>query len=390
MAPPHTYDHACRLAPVVEPIPDNPLLDGIPPIHAQFFYYCPISVDDPLSDATVAAGPEHKPSKAPLRPFSHADNNTLERAWLQLSLRHFRSLHQTSLAHKKSLPRALATAQSDTLDRIVFHLVQSHREKHSHDVERHKVHALPDQPPDVLTSTATSVCCQELPLAASSMLRNAFCEVTRRKHFGLDQEHVVGKVMAILQRDCTTAISVPPRVAASPSTSFPRSDGFVITSLSTSVRGRASSLASTADRSRSASTDGRLLRSATATLTRQSERPQPEPYRAPTRPPAVDDGIAGKSFVRVGTDTTESSYSESVSLPGRPDATGDAITNDSHGQQHPYDQVAEGNEAPRAVNVPVGISRLHMVSLPALQMKPIYWSPINDIAIVSRATWFYR
>jgi len=44
----------------------------------------------------------------------------------------------------------------------------------------------------------------------------------------------------------------------------------------------------------------------------------------------------------------------------------------------------------KVAEVAVGISRLHMVSLPVLQMKPIYWSPINDVAVVSRATWFYR
>ncbi|TQN73517.1 putative phospholipase [Colletotrichum shisoi] len=43
-----------------------------------------------------------------------------------------------------------------------------------------------------------------------------------------------------------------------------------------------------------------------------------------------------------------------------------------------------------AIDVVVGVSRLHMVSIPALQMKPIYWSPVNDIAVVLRATWFYR
>jgi hypothetical protein len=41
-------------------------------------------------------------------------------------------------------------------------------------------------------------------------------------------------------------------------------------------------------------------------------------------------------------------------------------------------------------DVPVGISRLHLVKLPALQMKPIYWSPVNDIAAVTRGTWFYK
>jgi DDHD domain len=41
-------------------------------------------------------------------------------------------------------------------------------------------------------------------------------------------------------------------------------------------------------------------------------------------------------------------------------------------------------------SVPVGISRLHLVKLPALQMMPIYWSPVHDIAVVTRGTWFYK
>ncbi|EHY53133.1 hypothetical protein HRR83_006022 [Exophiala dermatitidis] len=40
--------------------------------------------------------------------------------------------------------------------------------------------------------------------------------------------------------------------------------------------------------------------------------------------------------------------------------------------------------------VPVGVSRLHLVELPDLIMKPIYWSPINDTSDVIRATWFYK
>ncbi|KAG0651325.1 putative phospholipase [Hyphodiscus hymeniophilus] len=42
------------------------------------------------------------------------------------------------------------------------------------------------------------------------------------------------------------------------------------------------------------------------------------------------------------------------------------------------------------VDVPVGASRLHKVCLPALQMEPIYWSPVNDVASVTRGTWFYK
>jgi hypothetical protein len=41
-------------------------------------------------------------------------------------------------------------------------------------------------------------------------------------------------------------------------------------------------------------------------------------------------------------------------------------------------------------DVPVGVSRLHKVVLPALQMEPIYWSPVHDVAPVIRGTWFYK
>ncbi|KIW34397.1 uncharacterized protein PV07_01175 [Cladophialophora immunda] len=47
----------------------------------------------------------------------------------------------------------------------------------------------------------------------------------------------------------------------------------------------------------------------------------------------------------------------------------------------------KGNEK---AYVPVGVSRLHLVEMPDLVMKPIYWSPINDTSNVIRATWFYK
>ncbi|EON61294.1 hypothetical protein W97_00507 [Coniosporium apollinis CBS 100218] len=43
-----------------------------------------------------------------------------------------------------------------------------------------------------------------------------------------------------------------------------------------------------------------------------------------------------------------------------------------------------------SAKVPVGVSRLHNVVMPRLQMEPIYWIPVNDIATVTRGTWFYK
>ncbi|KFY62211.1 hypothetical protein V496_04695 [Pseudogymnoascus sp. VKM F-4515 (FW-2607)] len=66
------------------------------------------------------------------------------------------------------------------------------------------------------------------------------------------------------------------------------------------------------------------------------------------------------------------------------------------------DTQPDGNEAANAprceakeyaketASIPVGISRLHLVQLPTLQMMPIYWSPVHDVAAVTRGTWFCR
>jgi hypothetical protein len=43
-----------------------------------------------------------------------------------------------------------------------------------------------------------------------------------------------------------------------------------------------------------------------------------------------------------------------------------------------------------SVKIAVGVSRLHQVEMPNLQMTPIYWTPVHDEAIVVRSTWFYQ
>ena len=110
----------------------------------------------------------------------------------------------------------------------------------------------------------------------------------------------------------------------------------------------------------------------------------------PARPPVLDDGISGKPFVRVEA-TPRSNRSSGVATPDdrvaknvlRGRARGDSRAS-ARGRPTPAERLED------SVEVPVGISRLHLVSLPVLQMKPIYWSPVNDIATVLRATWFYR
>lgn len=63
------------------------------------------------------------------------------------------------------------------------------------------------------------------------------------------------------------------------------------------------------------------------------------------------------------------------------------LTKSEPPQAQPYDPSKHIREHK---DVPVGISKLHLVKLPSLQMQPIYWSPVHDVASVIRGTWFYK
>ncbi|EKG19369.1 DDHD domain-containing protein [Macrophomina phaseolina MS6] len=62
-----------------------------------------------------------------------------------------------------------------------------------------------------------------------------------------------------------------------------------------------------------------------------------------------------------------------------------------HSPRNPKrDSKTEPKKTGPSAKVPVGVSRLHEVVMPDLQMEPIYWSPLNDVAPVLRGTWFYK
>lgn len=388
----HTYGPNCRLAPVVEPSPEGPLLAGIPPINAQFFYHSLVPIDDPLSTATATTTADGRPAKGVLRPFSHADNNALEAAWLSLADDDHRNNHDASLKNQRPGP-ALAATNARKLDAIVDHLIRTHKEKHSQDTS-----APPLEPPlESLTGTDLSVCCQELLLDASNRLREVFCEVTRERQPSLSQKHVVAKVMSVMEdgRPNPAATTVMPIATPGTHASSPRTDTFVSPALSTSARGRASSLASNPVASRSASI-GSGAKPAPFGTPPQLEKPA---HRLRPVHPQVTDGISGRPFLRVGDPDGDVAPESPQLRDSRPDIPQDNTTNERpvRAGEVQLDPVLTtpggmGNSElePRVVEVPVGLSRLHEVSLPVLQMKPIYWSPINDIAIVSRSTWFYR
>lgn len=355
----NTFTGSCRLTPVSPPQARGPL-EGIPPLNAYFFYSSPIPLDDPLSTATIVGTADSRTHKAPLRPFSPGDNNALEKAWLALSSDSCRTDHCRA-RRNQSPGTSLSPENAAKLDAVVHNLAVRHRLNH----EREGQDATPvTATPAVLPDSTVPVCCAELLIDASAELRSEFCALVRKHERLLDQDRVVGGVMSRLERfrsDAAKAETLPP-------------GGLNATALVPDTYEEGEN-----DRPRAASLAEVL----------------------PSRPAAHDDGISGKPFVRVETENTPQS-SPVGSLPrsstasegrGMLNKTGNIDfqrrhTNgrdDSAHSRRREDAIVE-----ESTDIPVGVSRLHKVDLPVLQMKPIYWSPVNDISTVMRSTWFYK
>lgn len=358
----HSFGPRCRLAPVPEPEP-APGLEGIPPMRAQFFYASPIPIDDPLSAAPiVASSSDSRPPKHPLRPFSAADNAALERAWLGLASPRAARNHDHARRDRSPSP-SLSRENAEKLAAIIAHLAAKHKEKHDREGPG------PAAPSPAAASARADlaapehdvpVCCAELAIDASAELRREFCALTRRRRRELDRDRVLEGVMAQLARLRMDPDGARPASAAA-------AGPLPLGSSPVQVVGSAGSRFSA---------DGVLATSL------------PGGSVIPPRPPVLDDGISGKPFVRVEP-SSRSNRSSGLATPDERAAKA-ASRDRARGDSRASARAAAAERLEDAVEVPVGISRLHMVSLPVLQMKPIYWSPVNDVATVLRATWFYR
>lgn len=374
--PPHSYGPACRLAPVSPPRADDGGPDGVPILKAHFFYSSPIPLDDPLSTPTIVGSADQKSHKAPLRPFSPGDNNSLEKAWLTLGSETCRKNHTLSRGNRSSSP-SLSQENAIRLDFVVDKLVRTHWGKH--DREGQDV-GLVTKTPTTLPDSSVPICCSELLIDASAELRNGFCALTRERQRLLDQDRVIQSVMSRLER--LRSDMVDRDMVTRGTTGRPSSVGSPATSAKN--RSRATS-----------SVGGGAISSPEPWLSVDSARV------IPAKLPAVDDGISGRPFlsfeagsVPKNSPVTSRPDSPLQAAPSHSSKRTNKVTLDSRepcsqqdgkvepsGQDIAYEDVAD---------ILVGISRLYKVSLPILQMKPIYWSPVNDISMVMRATWFYK
>ncbi|KAK8078430.1 hypothetical protein PG996_004600 [Apiospora saccharicola] len=410
----HNYGPKCRLAPVARPFTqtdDDGGGNAIPPVNAQFFYTSAIPIDDPLSTSTIAGAADARSSKGlVLRPFSRGDNNALEKAWLGLASDEYCRNHDQARRNRSPSP-SLAKANTERLEEIVHDLAIKHKEKHAREGPGHEL-TLPDIDPMSDTETELPLCCQELLSDVGIQLRTSFCSVARKRQLALDRDRLAREVMVYMKSLRTDATASVTRRHAS--LSHPKSESLAKAAFLANSKENTSLADLPNDIGRR--TFGRKPESASQSR-RESRARSPSSLTArgspieahasspiSVRASGADDGISGQPFVRVGTPETIH-YSPSNSLPRGPSSLIESriMAEEKPSRERPMSPEQSAAEMPStmpergrkprakaAVAVPVGVSRLHEVTLPALQMKPIYWSPINDIAAVQRATWFYK
>ncbi|KAI1420742.1 DDHD domain-containing protein [Xylaria sp. FL1777] len=386
---PHNFGPRCRLAPVRNPFADDATAaQDIPPVAAQFFYSSPIPIDDPLS--AIAATNDPRSHRAALQPFSPGDNNALEAAWLSLAADQYSRNHDHARRQRSPSP-SLARANAAKLSAITHDLAVKHAEKHAREGSKRDSMTPFDGSAQVLDDVVP-LCCPDLLVDVRLALRNSFCVVARKRQSILDPEAIAQTVISEMQ-------SMRAESSGTITQQRGRSDTATSTSLGTLVSehiGSKHELPGTVNDSSKPSSLGQC--SSAKVPPRRISPPSTgrKPIvTVPAKSSLVDDGILGKPFIRVGTPenatiSQPSSLSKAVPLSSTPTQPEEQEAQPPSPEMAPLPCPGNKQLGKGSTDVLVGVSRLHEVALPALQMKPIYWSPVNDIATVLRATWFYR
>ncbi|KAM6484297.1 DDHD domain-containing protein [Trichoderma sp. SZMC 28011] len=369
----HSLGPACRLRPTpdTDADVDADKEDGVPSVKAQFFYTAVYPIDDPLSGTAPSSSTDSKPSKGPLRPFSQDDNDMLQQAWLGLMSESLRSQHEAIRNGREPDPYA-AKSDMERRDQIIQELASKHIHIHSDNQTRGST----TQAAEALPETLLTACCPQLAVDALAELDTAFCALVRKTNPLFDVDEVVKDVISVMNQPHelrsipTSRRHVPirhPLLSRERHGGIP-SDGFSPSDAATS------SLHGTPE------TRIRRERRTTGYVT------------------ASDDGISGRPFVRVlSSEHTQQmtaakqqrSDEPAIETPQIDDKSLEANDEILPEQSTGLETVVP-NPEDEDKDVVVGLARLHKVSLQTLQMKPIYWSPVNDIAIVTRGTWFYK
>ncbi|RDW74504.1 uncharacterized protein DSM5745_07166 [Aspergillus mulundensis] len=353
--PLHTYGPTCLLADD-DPNPSTwHSLIQPPRPRPQFFYVSSLPIDDPLSSLPPSSGGQAHDERVPPQPFSVRDNLALEEAWLSIRVQK----------------------------------LQENAKRKARDAD----------PPK--TNTGIAVPGREGVESGADSPRRAGSQRNRRP--GTSS----GPYTQTLPQRPASRSDDPPGSAEY------QADGSKYSSDQSAPN---SSVGGSLSTSNPFHRKRELSPSANA---RSSRRRLGDPGDEPSLDPGSvgsfghysrDGSISGSPFIRAPVTQSSSPLSrsvESISVRDVPQSSHEQTASQSYSASKPSglrtstyqeeveDESVEDTDIEKeddndTSKIPVGVSRLHLVELPNLKMKPIYWSPLHDISNVLRATWFYK
>ncbi|KAL8725313.1 MAG: hypothetical protein Q9181_006458 [Wetmoreana brouardii] len=363
---PHTYGPDCFLHPESNVFTRRASTVSVdaPLIRAQFFYSSPLPIDDPLSPVPPPSNKPAAASRVPPRPFSVADNKALEEAWQLLQTakierddakgsrsrsKRDRSSNVTDAIRPEAESFPASSELTEKLDQVAE---RTPGPKHL-PTDPHLV--LCDNPAHIPFDTA-------MPVTSDEIGRDEFeAGVPKKNRTPFHKHDKAGRGEEGGQSSPSGRMS---RHFKRPSTDTPYGS-------------------SPSERD---TTGTPFLRVASRLRSRSRLRNAPsQQLQTDGAHSAGDNDIAPDAQRAVSPEhPTEAGVvlTETESEVGSPIHRSNAVHHDRRSSHRRKDS--------KQVTVPVGVSRLHLVEMPALKMGPIYWDPVHDISSVVRGTWFYK
>jgi hypothetical protein len=381
--PIHTYGPSCLLVDEDQDLTRFQSLRIPPEIRSQFFYISSLPIDDPLAPLPPPTSQGTGSERLPPTPFSARDNIALEEAWHDL-----REARKTNFAaNHRSRPNTstgapgIAVPGHESVSNVERREA-ANQEDPSLGGSRGSTLSNPPSFPDDLPSRSHK---SHLAFATGS------AGIRAR---GIGKENRVGSRLSDgLKHDTPRGIAIDRKRARSSSVNESSATKRRSSSPPEAENvGEGEEIGSLrADRSHNASMSGSPFIRAPVS---QSQTPLGRSFESSSS------REEGEFQAELRTSTAPRSAPKPSGL--RTTVSLDQLTQDSRRERT--------EESSTQLKIPVGVSRLHLVELPNLkvrtisllgsvlyvitfsffQMKPIYWSPLQDISSVVRATWFYK
>ncbi|KAJ5497147.1 hypothetical protein N7463_009134 [Penicillium fimorum] len=355
--PIHTYGPSCLLVDEEQDFTRFQSLPSPPDIRSQFFYISSLPIDDPLAALPPPANQGTGNERLPPTPFSARDNIALEKAWRDLreAKKTKFAENQRSRPNTSTGPPGIAVPDHESVSNVERRRV-ANQEDLSLVGSRGSTLSNPPSFPDELPSRTHK---SHIAFATGS---------ARIRAHELGKENRMGSPLGDglkhdTPRERVRSSSVNESSAAKRRSSSP----FEAENMG---EGDEEAGSIRADRSHDASMSG-------------------SPFiRAPISQPQTPLGRSFESSSsREGAEWQAELRASTARNAPKPSGLRTTVSLDQLTQDSQREKTDEPNTQTK---IPVGVSRLHLVELPNLKMKPIYWRPLQDISSVVRATWFYK